>query len=48
MQGTGDIGGWYDQGIGNSSTIRIGRKISLRDPESIPFFFYAVRIKTLV
>jgi hypothetical protein len=48
MERTGDIGRRDDQRIGNRAAGRIGRKISLGDPESIPFFFYAVRIKTLV
>jgi hypothetical protein len=48
MQRTGDVWRGNYQRIGNAGMGRIGRKISLGDPEIIPVFFYAFWIKAFV
>jgi hypothetical protein len=48
MQGTGDVRRGDYQRIGNADIGRVGRKVSLGDPEIIPVFFYAFWIEAFV
>jgi hypothetical protein len=48
MQGTGDVRRGNYQRIGNAGIGRVGRKISLGDPETIPVFFYAFWVEAFV
>jgi len=48
VQGACHVWRWYYKGISRTFVDRGRREIPLGDPELIPLFFYALRIKALV